>query len=214
MILDSNAPSLRTVRTGRPRQNEIQQRQEVILEAAGETFLRLGFDGATMDAVADAARVSKRTLYARYPDKATLFNAVLRGLINRWLVPIDQVRSKRGKLEERLHSLAHYLATFALTPQSISINRIIVSEVERWPEFGELANEAGRKPAIRAIVSILQQHQAELTAIDLEMAAEQFMSLAIDSCIRRASLGMAPTSTDIEKWVTAAVQLFLNGIRK
>lgn len=204
----------RPSRPGRPKLVEIGQREEHILRVAGDTFLSFGFDGTTMDAVAEAARISKRTLYARYPDKTALFNAVLLDLINRWLVPIVQLQTQHDKLRETLLELTRYLTTFALTRQSVEVNRIIISEAQRWPEFGQLANELGRKPAIQAIVSILRHHQSELRPIDFDMAAEQFMSLAVDSNLRRAYLGIKVSKAQIELWVQASVDLFLAGVRR
>jgi TetR/AcrR family transcriptional regulator, mexJK operon transcriptional repressor len=161
-----------------------------------------------MDAVAEAARISKRIIYARYPEKTVLFNTVLRDLINCWLIPIEQFQFGQGGLKDTLLALARYLTTFALTPQCVSVNRIIIAEAQRQPEFGRLANEAGRKPAIRAIVSILRRHHTELQPIDLHIAAEQFMSLAVDSNLRLAYLGIKVSPPQIEQWARAAVDLF------
>jgi AcrR family transcriptional regulator len=201
-------------RGGRPKIAETEQRDEHILCAAGETFLRFGFDGTSMDAVAEAARISKRTLYARYPDKTRLFKAVLRDLINRWLIPIDQFESEHGELEDTLLALARHLTAFALTPQCVGVGRIIIAESERHPEFGRLGNEAGKRHAIHAIVSILRRHQTELRPLDLDMAAEQFMSLAVDTNLRQAYWGMKPSAEQIERWVRASVDLFLAGIKR
>lgn len=212
--VEANKPAARPRRGGRPKAAEVARRDEHILRAAGETFLRSGFDGATMDAVAEAARISKRTLYARYADKTILFDAVLRDLICRWLSPIDQFQFEQGALQDTLLALARYLTTFALSPQSIGVNRIIISEAQRQPEFGRLANEAGRKPAIRVIASILRRHRAELRLTDLDMAAEQFMSLAVDSNLRLANLGIKIGPRQIERWSRAAVDLFLSGAHR
>lgn len=204
----------RPSRPGRPKLVEISEREEHILRVAGDTFLSFGFDGTTMDAVAETARISKRTLYARYSDKTALFNAVLLDLINRWLVPIVQLQSQHGELRETLLDLGRYLTTFALTRQSVEVNRVIISEAQRRPEFGQLANELGRKPALQAIVSILQQHRSELRPLDFDMAAEQFISLAVDSNLRRAYLGIKVSKEQIELWVDASVDLFLAGVRR
>lgn len=203
----------RSKRGGRPKAIEVERRNQDILCAAGETFLRFGFEGTTMDAVADAAHISKRTLYARYPDKTVLFDAVLRDLIARWLTPIGRFQSEHGELRSTLLSLAQYLMTAALTPQSVSVNRIILSEAQRRPEFGELAIEAGRKPGLRAVVSILREHRSELRPTDLEMAAEQFFALTVDSSLRLASLGIKIEATQIERRVCSCVDLFLDGVR-
>ncbi len=186
-------------------------RNRRILEVAGAVFLRNGYDGTSMDAVAEAAKVSKRALYAGHADKAALFTAVLRELIDRWLVPIDRFQAMEGSLRDVLTEMARYLATFALTSQSISTHRIIISEAERRPEFGRLANASGRKPAIRLIASILRRHRAELRVTDFETAADQFMSLAIDRSLRLASLGMRQSGREIERTVRTGVDLFLFG---
>jgi TetR/AcrR family transcriptional regulator, mexJK operon transcriptional repressor len=199
---------------GRPKISEREEREEHILQVAGEIFLLFGFDGTSMDAVAEAARISKRTLYARYADKTALFNAIARDQINRWLVPIDEFQSEQGELRDTLLALARYLTTFALTPRSVSINRIIISEAQRRPEFGRLANEVGRRPAIHAIATILRRHSAELRPIDPNMAAEQFMSLAIDNNQRLAFLGIRASPEQIELWVRTSVELFLAGVTR
>jgi AcrR family transcriptional regulator len=202
----------RTTRTPVPsKAARSEQRNERILKVAGDMFLRNGYDGTSMDAVAEAAKVSKRALYAGHADKAALFSAVLRQLIDHWLLPIDRFQSMPGSLKEVLTELARYLATFALTNRSISTHRIIISEAKRRPEFGRLANARGRKPALRLIASILRRYQAELRVTDFETAADQFMSLAIDRSLRMASLGIRQPAREIEKTVTTGVDLFLHG---
>lgn len=198
-------------RGGRPKASELEQRDEHILRIAGETFLNSGFGGTTMDAVASAAGISKRTLYARYADKTVLFNAVLRDLIARRLSTIEQFQTEQGTLRDKLLALGRYLVETSLTPQSVGVNRIIICEAPRQTDFGHLVNEAGRKPAIRSVVSILRQHQTELRPIDLEVAAEQFMSLAVDRNLRLAFLGL---TVDIEQWLRSSVDLFMAGIQK
>lgn len=211
--IEANRTALKPRCSGRPKVTEIEQRDAHILQVAGETFLHAGFDGTTMDAVTEAARISKRTLYARYADKTILFNAVLHDLIRRWFCPVDQLQFEHGELRDTLLALARYLTTSALSPQAIGINRIIISEAQRRPEFARLANDAGRKPAIRVIASILRHHQTELRPMDLDMAAEQFMCLAVDSNLHRAHLGVRIGRRRIQQWVCAAVDLFLTGAR-
>jgi AcrR family transcriptional regulator len=201
-------------RGGRPTMADAQRRQAYLIEVAGAMFMKLGFDGTSIDAVAEAASMSKRTVYARYKDKGELFSAVLRDLIERWLVPITRFQSSDSELEPMLLEIARHLLTSALAPQAVSLHRIIIGEAERRPEFGRLAHSEGRQAGIRAIAAALERHRAQLRSDDLEQAAEQFVSLVIDSSLRLAALGIKPRGRDIEGRIRTAVDLFLNGARR
>ena len=50
-------------RGGRPKAADVDKLNQDILAAAGDVFMQYGFDGTSMDAVAEKARISKRTLY-------------------------------------------------------------------------------------------------------------------------------------------------------
>ena len=56
---------------------EAPAREEEILQAAFDVFTEKGFHGARMLDVASRARASKATLYARYPSKEALFEALM-----------------------------------------------------------------------------------------------------------------------------------------
>jgi TetR/AcrR family transcriptional regulator, mexJK operon transcriptional repressor len=198
-------------RGGRPTLLEARQRHAQLLEVAGAMFMHLGYDGTSIDAVAEAAAMSKRTVYAHYADKSDLFGAVLRGLIERFLVPITCFQSSTDALEPTLMEVGRHLLRSVLAPEAISLHRIIIAESERQPQFGRLAHAEGRKPAVQAIAAVLGRHRAQLRLDDLERAAAQFMSLVVDDSLCRATLGIADDERDIEQRVRSAVDLFLDG---
>lgn len=74
---------------GRPTREEAERRDARLLDVATNLFMERGFDGTSIDAVAEAAGVSKPTVYAHYHDKRDLFAAVLRSRIRRWLAPLS-----------------------------------------------------------------------------------------------------------------------------
>ncbi|MBV8744786.1 MAG: helix-turn-helix transcriptional regulator, partial [Xanthobacteraceae bacterium] len=49
------------------------RKRQAILKGAKEIFLKRGFGGASMDAVASAAGVSKMTVYRHFHNKEELF---------------------------------------------------------------------------------------------------------------------------------------------
>jgi AcrR family transcriptional regulator len=199
---------------GRPTEAEARRRQEHLLDVAGAMFMELGFDGTSIEAVAEAASMSKRTVYARYADKSALFSAVLRRLIERWLVPICRFEASRAPLEPTLLEIGLHLLKSALAPGAVRVHRILVAEAERHPGFGQLAHAEGVKPAVRALAAFLRLHKDQLRLADFEGAAEQFISLVIDHSLRLACLGIDTPPAAIEPRVRAAVDLFLAGIMR
>jgi TetR/AcrR family transcriptional repressor of mexJK operon len=199
---------------GRPRAGDVKKLNGNILAAAGELFLQHGFDAASMDAIAARARISKRTLYSRYTDKSSLFNAVIYDLLGRILVPIETIQDSDGELQSVLLTLARDLVVNALKPDLLAVHRVITFETQRRPEFGRWINDARRKPAIHLIARILDRHRDELRVSDFEAAAEQFANLTFDSCLRLGSAGSIFTPREITERVGAAVDLFLAGVRR
>src|SRR3954468_14584778 len=76
-------------RRGRPLACPEPERRRVLLEAAAREFVEQGYAGASMDAVARRAGMSKRTLYQLFPTKDALFGAMAAGRIATVLPVID-----------------------------------------------------------------------------------------------------------------------------
>src|SRR5688572_23077292 len=55
-----------------------ERRRPQVLDAALDLFLERGYEGASMQAVADIAGVTKPVVYACFPSKEKLFRALLR----------------------------------------------------------------------------------------------------------------------------------------
>ena len=70
-------------RTGRPSRERVGEVEERILDAAQKVFLERGFEGASVDEIAEAARAGKPTIYARYPHKEAIFVAVIERMVRR-----------------------------------------------------------------------------------------------------------------------------------
>jgi TetR/AcrR family transcriptional regulator, mexJK operon transcriptional repressor len=66
---------------GRPTREEAVRCDGRLLDFATKLFMERGFECTSIDVVAEAAGVSKPTVYAHYRDKRDLFAAVLRATI-------------------------------------------------------------------------------------------------------------------------------------
>ena len=79
--------------------------EERILDAAGRVFLEHGFQGASVDEIAEAASAGKPTIYASFPNKQALFTAVVERLVRR-NTSLDALSCAAGSIEQRLDALA------------------------------------------------------------------------------------------------------------
>ena len=64
----------------RPPQRLTDRKREAIVRAAVEEFRTAGFEATSMDRIAAAAGVSKRTVYNHFPSKEELFSHILEEL--------------------------------------------------------------------------------------------------------------------------------------
>ena len=84
-------------------QTRIQRaKREAILEAGLTDFSEAGFRGATLDRIASEAGLSKPNLLYYYPSKEAIYEALLRGLLETWLDPLQAIDPKGEPVEELL----------------------------------------------------------------------------------------------------------------
>jgi AcrR family transcriptional regulator len=206
---------------GRPTREEAERRHERIIDVAAALFMERGFEGTSMDAVADIAGVSKPTVYARYRDKRELFVAVLQRRIRHWLAPLSaaaEALADQGgpaDIEATLHELSRRVLAPALSPDAAALNRILVAQALEFPELAMLAYEEGWLRAVRAIATLLQAFAAggQIRIEDPEIAADLFLNLVLGPAVRLALYGIPTDPKAHERRRRAAVELFLNGVR-
>jgi AcrR family transcriptional regulator len=91
-----------------PRHPEISEiRKNQILDAATNVFVRLGFQHARMDDIAEESGLSKGTLYWYFKSKEDLINAILRRLFTGELENLESLLEAEGTASERLAQLTN-----------------------------------------------------------------------------------------------------------
>lgn len=110
------------------------QLREHLLWTAKDVFLELGFERASMDAVAARAETSKRSLYAHFESKEKLFLAVIdlvRGLLlSRLKMPGDY----SDKPAEALTMFCGRYLEILLYGPSVQMCRVSLAETARFPQ--------------------------------------------------------------------------------
>ena len=180
-----------------------------MLDAATNLFLRDGYGTTSLEAVAAAAGVSKRTLYARFSGKAALLQMVVARLITNWLPAFDAEIGQGSGLRDTLLGSARVMLATALTPQALGLYRLIIAEIGRFPELALVMRDAGAAAGTDRLANVM----AAAGITDPIWAAEQFMALVL-SVPQRRGLGLGPPldTTGQEAWAKRAVDLFLDGL--
>lgn len=138
-----------------------------IVAAARTLFLAQGYGATSMDAVARAAPVSKRTLYHHFESKAALFGAVvdqawaalrqaqdmpaqdlqgqdMRGQGTGAAAATDDPRAVLRQVAERM--IAHWEH-----PDVLPLLRLVIAETPRFPELAATYYTHGKSPALAAM---------------------------------------------------------------
>ncbi len=101
-----------------------------VLAAAAEELRRGGYEGLSIDRVAERAGVAKTTLYRRWPSKAELVVALITTL--REDVPFEPSDDPRRDLTELVTAIA---ANLAATPPSLIAD--LAAAAARDPRVGD-----------------------------------------------------------------------------
>ncbi|WP_020012975.1 TetR/AcrR family transcriptional regulator [Promicromonospora sukumoe] len=164
-----------------------------LLDVAREVLLARQYAGATMDAVAAQARISKQTLYRQYASKEILYAAVVRDWVDRGrdamaphlaeLMATDDVRQGLLRLCRTLHH-------GVLSAPVLQMRTLITAEAERFPDVA--ADYVSRSwDHNQALLADALRHLAArglLRVDEPEVAAEQLTWLTLAAPLNRLTL--------------------------
>jgi AcrR family transcriptional regulator len=209
-------------RSGRPPRELAGEVEARILDAACKIFLTRGFEGASIEEIAETARSGKPTIYARFPNKQALFaSAVTRQLILKKERMAGQMPAE-GTVEERLTSLGVTLVTETLTSEWIELIRLAIAETRRFPDLGDnicrTARERGGEIMARLLGEVAESGELGTFLVRPEhyvAAARCFTDLILLPLLMRALSGekLDRLHAEISPHVSQRVAFFLAACR-
>lgn len=188
--------------------------RERILAAARKIFLDGPPEHATMDAVAQQAGMSKKTIYREFKSQLELLGALLAENV----ADMGQFPPPKpaADMEIELYGMLVRMVTHFTSPRSMALARLLISEVRRYPELLNTSKPKGFPREILAgwlgSAPVRARYQIE----DPEDAAAMLLGMVMqDSGFR---LMMVSTATmpqhQIETRARRAVAIFLKGVKK
>ena len=188
-----------------------------IMDAAHKLFLELGYGATSMDAIAEEANVSKRTVYSHFGSKEALFSAVMGYLCNSMGFN-DQHAPESASVRDYLFATGRGFLAAVLQPTALATLRVIIAEAGKFPELGELFwGQTSQVHRCRLADYLDEQHRRGILDIpDGEVAAMQFLGLVKGPFFLAALTGVLPNVTEAQRdfAVENAVDVFLHGVSR
>lgn len=191
------------------------EKQRSILEAATALFIARGYGAVSMDDVAQAASVSKPTIYNHFGDKAGLFRAAI-------LATIDDTEAGTSDMvlalaeadepETGLRWFARRHLADLMQPELVSMRRRIIAEAERFPELASTWYDNGPAAGVATLAGVFRRlgERGILRIDDPDRAAEHFNWLVLIPLNRAMFVPQQDLSAEeLDRSADGAVAAFL-----
>ena len=175
-----------------------------------------GFEGTSIDQIAEAAGVSRQTIYNNFDSKEALFKAIAGALADHVVEPLLNEDLQTGDVESTLTDLAGRTLALMVLPSTLALHRLVVTEAPKFPEVARQIYQSGASRAAQALATYLANQSARgiLAVTDPELAAEHFFGMLAGHRQYRALLGVAePGRPSDDTRAVATVRAFLRAYR-
>ncbi|MCX7319883.1 MAG: TetR/AcrR family transcriptional regulator [Hyphomicrobiales bacterium] len=126
-----------------------------LLMIAKTTFGEKGFAATTMDDIAGAAGMSKKTLYKLFDSKSDLFRAMLTNNLLRF--EFAAVASSPESAIAELRRALRHIADVVLTPDEIALHRLLIAERKQSPALAAIFSDVIFNSGVDGIVGCVKR---------------------------------------------------------
>lgn len=155
------------------------EKRAAILRAATRLFLDSGYDRTSLAKIAEAAEVSKATLFKQFPTKAALFDAIVTTSWQSGDGDGNEEAPPPGDPRAGLALIGRRYAALLTRPDMADLFRIVIAELPRFPELAQSQFTRGKMPYFDSVRRYLEAERDAGTLVldDPELAATQFLGM-------------------------------------
>jgi len=192
---------------------ETDDTRQRILNAAFKAFSERGYAGASTLSIATRAKVSKRDLYALFPNKEAMLLACITDRTELMRMPEGLAEPEdRKMLASTLEAFAANFLAESLHPDVVGTMRLAIAEALQSPEVAQMLEEA--REAVRAILYqlfIRAQGKGLLPPGDTAEMVRKFFALTWEDLMLSLLLGVQapPSRPHLQRHAAKAVADFL-----
>jgi TetR/AcrR family transcriptional regulator, mexJK operon transcriptional repressor len=190
----------------------------IVLAAAERAFTEYGYAGISVDAIAEKAGVSKRTVYSNFATKQALYSEVVKKRCSEVVPPaIDQAKMDANPGKTLLEVSVAFLEAL-YQPSQIAFLQTVIADSRQFPDAGKLMFDGPilRTQQIFDDYFRKQSQRGLMQFPNIELAGAQFVSLLKINMHMSLMLNQ-PTSIShrkLEEVARASIELFLHGALK
>jgi len=191
-------------------------KRQAILDGATRMFLAHGYRNASMEKIAQAAPVSKATLYNHFDSKNALFAAVISERCESLLQTMSQVTVESDGVESNLTKIAISAVELIFSEEALAIYRLVVAESPDFPELGQLFYQSGPQTVLTQLEDYFRQLNAEgrFKISDPVFAADAFFSMLKGDLHLRCLLSknLRPSADEKKHLVSQVINFYMKGM--
>lgn len=208
----ADAGDPRRVYRSQLRERQARETRRVIVAAAAELFIRQGYAATTLDAVAEAAGVSRKTVFNVAGGKAALLKLAWDWSLVGDDEPIPMAERPAVKQVQASTDPAESIRLWVdmvaeITERSAPIGRVLAAAADVDPEAAALLAQADQERYLgaRAFVGHLAGLDGLRPELTVDRAADVFWALTDPTVLRRLVIDRKWPLTDFRDWLTTTV---------
>jgi len=189
--------------------------REAIIEAAVRLFLERGFGAVSMDELAGAAGLARRTLYNQFASKEEIFRQMLLRVSGQLENAFPPGIETQGDVDDVLRLIARMILDLHRHPEYLGFLRMVVADSRQFPwiaqEFAAVMDPQTER---------LARYFAHLTAMGIldcrnpTLAAHQFMGILNEFSLWPWMMGRESMAVPAEELVEETIRMFLRHHRR
>jgi AcrR family transcriptional regulator len=188
--------------------------REAVVDAATKLFLQRGFGAVSMDELAEAAGVARRTLYNQFASKEEIFREMLHRVSRQLEHALPPGIETRGAVEEVLHLVAQAILELHKHPEYVGFLRMVLADHRQFPWIAK-AFAALMDPQTERLTRFIAQ-QTAMGVLDCRnpvLAAHQFMGMLNEFTLWPWMMGRKSLAVPTGEMIDETVRMFLTRYR-
>lgn len=188
--------------------------REAIVDAAKGLFLARGFGSVSMDELATAAGVARRTLYNQFVSKEEIFREMLLGVSRQLERAFPPGIETSGDVEDVLRLVARVIVDLHKNAEYLGFLRMVVADSRQFPwiakEFAAVMDPQTER--LRRYLALLTD-LGILNCLNPTLAAHQFMGIVNEFTLWPWMIGHEGIPVSDDEVIEEAVRMFLQRYR-